>query len=246
MKDNSNNWISLNEALYRTTRGSSAPSEHDRTRLCGWIANGRVEIRAAELVTVLPPELLDAISQKADKKRLEQLAKAARSYSEFDLRQTTERDVVLIPDWLPDDAFHQDSPIWTENELTIPHPLLHPKARHVIFGLEASEADIERCRRLLPTDGQRNTNAPSTDRFQQVSGQAGTRSGNQATAGAENECRKWLLEEFKGDPKKKLTKRVFLDKALKLFGGRLSERGFLRVWRDVAPDEGRSHAGRKS
>lgn len=67
-----------------------------------------------------------------------------------------------------------------------------------------------------------------------------------STAGAEKECRDWLIQEFAADPGERRAKLEFQAQALATFGSRLSKRGFLRAWNAVAPDAGRSKPGRKS
>lgn len=67
-----------------------------------------------------------------------------------------------------------------------------------------------------------------------------------STAGAEAQCRQWLLAAFSADEEYKKTKEAFQSEALEEFSGRLSVRGFLRVWDSIAPSAGRSKPGRKS
>lgn len=67
-----------------------------------------------------------------------------------------------------------------------------------------------------------------------------------ATAKAEHECEAWLRAKFAEDSDKKRTKTSFKEDALAHFRERLSERGFLRVWHEIAPKHGRSTPGRKS
>jgi hypothetical protein len=67
-----------------------------------------------------------------------------------------------------------------------------------------------------------------------------------ATAKAEHECYAWLRTKFAEDPDKKRTKASFTREALAHFEKRLTQRGFLRVWRECARDAGRSTPGRKS
>lgn len=71
-------------------------------------------------------------------------------------------------------------------------------------------------------------------------------SSGHSTANGERECREWLLDAFAADPDKKRAKRSFRAEALALFDGRLSGRGFSRVWDAFASDAGRSTPGRKS
>ncbi len=66
------------------------------------------------------------------------------------------------------------------------------------------------------------------------------------TIAAETECRDWLKNEFEKDPLNRKVKRSFKEDALAQFSGRPSNRGFDRAWASVAPDAGRSSAGRKS
>lgn len=67
-----------------------------------------------------------------------------------------------------------------------------------------------------------------------------------STALGEQECRDWLIKEFASDPDKRSSKKDFRDAALTAFAGRLSERGFnLRVWPDLARENGRDGAGAK-
>ena len=71
-------------------------------------------------------------------------------------------------------------------------------------------------------------------------------SGISSTVLAENECRDWLATQFANDPDKRKSKKDFRDSALSEFSGRLSERGFnLRVWPDLARNDGRDGAGAK-
>lgn len=65
-------------------------------------------------------------------------------------------------------------------------------------------------------------------------------------AGAEYEFREWLLSAFARDPENKRSKKSFQEEALLRFSGRLSVRGFLRVWDSLAGEMGRSKPGRKS
>lgn len=67
---------------------------------------------------------------------------------------------------------------------------------------------------------------------------------SQSTGKAERECEVWLRQQFAADPEKLQSKKSFARDAIKHFGGRLSERGFSRVWAKVAPGEGRDKAGR--
>ena len=68
----------------------------------------------------------------------------------------------------------------------------------------------------------------------------------QSTTAGEQDCREWLANEFAADPKKRRSKRDFREAALKVFVGRLSERGFnLRVWPELARKHGRDSAGAK-
>ena len=67
-----------------------------------------------------------------------------------------------------------------------------------------------------------------------------------STANGERECREWLLAAFATDPKRRRSKKSFQDEALKRFAGRLSGRGFVRVWDGIASQSGRSKPGRKS
>lgn len=67
-----------------------------------------------------------------------------------------------------------------------------------------------------------------------------------STAGAESDCREWLIAAFGADPENKRAKSQFQADALSKFAGRLSRRGFLRAWDAVAPKAGRSKPGRKS
>lgn len=67
-----------------------------------------------------------------------------------------------------------------------------------------------------------------------------------STGRAEAECRGWLTKEFEGDPDKRRNKADFRDAAMVEFSGRLSVRGFNRVWDALAPTAGRSTPGRKS
>ncbi|MBO9581861.1 MAG: hypothetical protein J7498_13300 [Sphingobium sp.] len=66
------------------------------------------------------------------------------------------------------------------------------------------------------------------------------------TISAEIECEKWLLEAFCSDAEKRRAKQSFRDAAITVCEGRLSLRGFDRVWAKVAPQVGRSLAGAKS
>jgi hypothetical protein len=67
-----------------------------------------------------------------------------------------------------------------------------------------------------------------------------------STISGEEDCRRWLAQEFASDPKKRRSKKEFREAALKAFAGRLSERGFnLRVWPKLAQDDGRDVAGAK-
>jgi hypothetical protein len=67
-----------------------------------------------------------------------------------------------------------------------------------------------------------------------------------STVSGEEECRKWLVQEFASDPEKRRSKKEFRDAALIVFAGRLTERGFnLRVWPKLAQDDGRDLAGAK-
>lgn len=65
-------------------------------------------------------------------------------------------------------------------------------------------------------------------------------------AAAEVECTEWLQAAFAIDPEMKMSKTVFQREALRRFEGRLSVRGFLRVWDAIATEAGRSKPGRKS
>jgi hypothetical protein len=67
-----------------------------------------------------------------------------------------------------------------------------------------------------------------------------------STAGAESECRDWLVSEFAADPHKQRKKSDFQAAALAKFPERLSVRGFIRAWDAVAPQAGRSKPGRRS
>lgn len=67
-----------------------------------------------------------------------------------------------------------------------------------------------------------------------------------ATAAAETEGASWLETEFAADPGGSRPKHSFRSAALTHFKGRLSERGFNRVWSKVAPEAGRAKPGRKS
>ena len=62
---------------------------------------------------------------------------------------------------------------------------------------------------------------------------------------AERDAAKWLAVAFKNDPTHSRSKKSFKTEALKKFKGRLSMRGFTRVWEKIAPAEGRSASGRK-
>jgi hypothetical protein len=66
------------------------------------------------------------------------------------------------------------------------------------------------------------------------------------TALAEMECRQWLIEAFAADAGKLRARPSFQEEALEQFAGRLSVRGFLRVWGTVAPIYRRNTPGRKS
>lgn len=67
-----------------------------------------------------------------------------------------------------------------------------------------------------------------------------------STAGAENECRKWLAGEFAADSEKRRSKDNFRQAALVRFAGRLSVRGFNdRVWPSLASEDGRNEPGAK-
>jgi hypothetical protein len=70
--------------------------------------------------------------------------------------------------------------------------------------------------------------------------------GPQSTVNGERECKEWLLSAFRQDAEKKRSKKSFQDEALKRFSGRLSVRGFIRVWDAIASQSGRSKPGRKS
>lgn len=65
-------------------------------------------------------------------------------------------------------------------------------------------------------------------------------------ASAIAECSEWLKKEFANDPDKRRKKDDFKNDALKKFAGRLSQRGFIQVWDQLAPPSGRSTPGRKS
>jgi hypothetical protein len=68
----------------------------------------------------------------------------------------------------------------------------------------------------------------------------------QSTTAGEHDCREWLANQFAADPERRRSKKDFRDAALKVFTGRLSERGFnLRVWPDLARKHGRDIAGAK-
>lgn len=67
-----------------------------------------------------------------------------------------------------------------------------------------------------------------------------------STGRAEAECRGWLAKEFEADPDKRRNKADFRNAAMVQFEGRLSVRGFNRVWDALAPTSGRSTPGRKS
>ena len=67
-----------------------------------------------------------------------------------------------------------------------------------------------------------------------------------STGRAEADCRGWLAKEFEADPGKRRNKADFRNAAMVEFAGRLSLRGFNRVWDALAPASGRSTPGRKS
>ena len=67
-----------------------------------------------------------------------------------------------------------------------------------------------------------------------------------STGAAETECSAWLENEFASDPNGNRARASFQSAALAHFEGRLSKRGFDRVWSKVAAAAGRSGAGRKS
>lgn len=62
---------------------------------------------------------------------------------------------------------------------------------------------------------------------------------------AERDAAKWLAIAFKNDPTNSRSKKSFQIEALKKFKGRLSMRGFTRVWEKIASADGRSASGRK-
>jgi hypothetical protein len=65
-------------------------------------------------------------------------------------------------------------------------------------------------------------------------------------AKAEQECKKWLVQEFAADPELRRSKADFRRAAIANFRGRLSERGFNhRVWPNLAREHGRTDAGAK-
>jgi hypothetical protein len=61
---------------------------------------------------------------------------------------------------------------------------------------------------------------------------------------AETQCKNWLADRLSKDPYLRCTKAQFKKDALKFFDGRLSERGFGRVW-DAMAGEDRKRPGRK-
>lgn len=66
-----------------------------------------------------------------------------------------------------------------------------------------------------------------------------------STANGEHECKNWLLAAFVQDDEMKRSKDSFRNEAIERSSGRLSVRGFNRVWDAVAPKSGRSKPGRK-
>jgi len=69
---------------------------------------------------------------------------------------------------------------------------------------------------------------------------------DQSTTAGEQDCRKWLIQEFASDTDRRRSKKDFRDAALATFKGRLSERGFNhRVWPELARQYGRDGAGAK-
>jgi hypothetical protein len=71
------------------------------------------------------------------------------------------------------------------------------------------------------------------------------KSPGRSTARAERECATWLIEQFGADPAKARPKESFWGDAHIRFGGRLSRRGFTRVWDGLADEHGRNKAGAK-
>ena len=69
--------------------------------------------------------------------------------------------------------------------------------------------------------------------------------GTTPSVAAERDASKWLSGAFKNDPTNSRSKKSFENEALKKFKGRLSKRGFTRVWEKIASAEGRSTSGRK-
>lgn len=69
------------------------------------------------------------------------------------------------------------------------------------------------------------------------------REGKQSS-GAQPQCEQWLATEYLIDPKCRLTKEHFWDKARNKFGPKLSRRAFGRAWDNTA-DEDRKNPGRK-
>jgi len=74
---------------------------------------------------------------------------------------------------------------------------------------------------------------------------AATDVATRSTANGEHECKDWLLSAFAQDTEMKRSRDSFRDEAIGRFSGRLSVRGFNRVWDAVAPESGRSKPGRK-
>lgn len=66
------------------------------------------------------------------------------------------------------------------------------------------------------------------------------------TSAFDEKCETWLTQKFAADPKGQLTKSSLKKEAIAKFGGRLSQRGFDRVWDKVAPSAGRNKPGAKS
>lgn len=71
-------------------------------------------------------------------------------------------------------------------------------------------------------------------------------SSRQSTTNGELECRQWLASEFEANPDGVRVKSSYREKALEIFAGRLSGRGFdNRVWPELARQYGRNKAGAK-